>query len=253
MTLTVEPYWLTAFLMATVRSAAWIFVVPPFATNLIPRTVKAGMSVSLGIFAAPMLVDEQIPLDTGTLIMVGGFQVLLGISLGFLVQVIFAAVQAAGEMIDIFGGISVQPSFDPLSGQMASGFGRIYQVIATTLLFAVGGHLLLMRGFLESFKAIGASGLDLSSLEALLLGNLVHFMLAAVEIAAPVIAVAFLIEIGQGLVARAAPQMNVFLAVMPLKILVSITVIAFALPMLPRIVSSLVEGGVSDMMMLVGR
>lgn len=251
MTLEVAPFWLTAFLMASIRAAAWLFITPPFATNLIPKTVKAGLSVSLGIYSAPFLVDERIPLEVGPLVMGGAFQILLGVSLGFLVQVLFSAVQAAGEMVDIFGGVSVQPSFDPLSGSQASGFGRIYQVIATTLLFAIGGHLLLMRGFIESFNAIGVAGLDLSSLQGLLIGNLAHFLLAAVEIAAPVIAVSFLIEIGQGLVARAAPQMNVFLAVMPLKIMLAIVMVAIALPLLPGMVSSLVEAGVSDMMQLV--
>lgn len=251
MTLEVAPYWLTAFLMAAIRSAAWLFVVPPFATRMIPTTVKAGLSASLGIYAAPHLVDERIPLEVGPLIMAGGFQVLVGIALGFIVQLLFQAVQSAGEFIDVFGGLTVQPSFDPLSGQTASGFAKIYQVLATTLLFAVGGHLLLMRGFLESFAAIGASGLDLSSLQALLVGNLARFVLAAVEIAAPLIAVTFLLEIGQGLVTRAAPQMNVFLAVMPLKVLLAIVMIAVALPLLPGIVSSLVDAGVRDAMTLV--
>lgn len=251
MSLEVAPFWLTAFLMAAIRSAAWLFVVPPFATRMIPTTVKAGLSVSLGIYAAPHLVDERIPLEVGPLIMAGGFQVLIGVALGFIVQLLFQAVQSAGEFIDVFGGLTVQPSFDPLSGQTASGFAKIYGVLATTLLFAVGGHLLLMRGFLESFAAIGASGLDLSSLQALLVGNLARLVLAAVEIAAPLIAVTFLLEIGQGLVARAAPQMNVFLAVMPLKVLLAIVMIAVALPLLPGIVSSLVDAGVRDAMTLV--
>lgn len=251
MTLEVAPYWLTAFLMATVRSAAWLFVVPPFATRMIPNTVKAGLSASLGFYAAPHLVDDRIPMEVGPLIMAGGFQVLLGISLGFLVQLLFQAVQSAGEFIDVFGGLTVQPSFDPLSGQTASGFAKIYGVLATTLLFAIGGHLLLVRGFLESFEAIGASGLDLSSLQALVVGNLAHLVLAAVEIAAPLIAVTFLLEVGQGLVSRAAPQMNVFMAAMPLKILLAIILIAVALPLLPGIVSTLVEDGVRSTMQLV--
>ena len=78
----------------------------------------------------------------------------------------------------------------------------------------------------------------------------VHFVVAAVEIAAPLLAVTFLLELGQGLVARAAPQMNVFLAVMPLKILMALVLIAIALPLLPGAVSSLVDNGVSDMVRL---
>lgn len=253
MTLEVAPYLLTGFLLAATRSAAWLFVVPPFDTQLIPRQVRVGMSVSLGIYAAPMLATSEIPMETGPLIMAGGFQVVLGISLGFLVKMLFAAVQSAGEFIDVFGGLTVQPSLDPLSGQQASGFAKIYQVFASTLLFALGGHLLIMRGFIESFHAIGVTGLDFTSLETLLVDNLAHFVLASVEIAAPLLAVMFLLEVGQGMISRAAPQMNVFLAIMPLKILIAIVLIAVSLPLLPGIVSGLVEAGVSDAMALVRR
>lgn len=251
MTLEVAPYLLTGFLLAATRSAAWLFIVPPMNSRLVPMQVKAGLSASLGIYAAPVLAESQVPMEVGPLIMAGAFQVVLGVALGFLVQMLFSAVAAAGELIDVFGGISVMPAFDPLSGQQASGFARIYQVLASTLLFSLGGHLLLMRGFIESFHAIGVDGLDFSSLQALLIDDLAHFMLAAVEIAAPLLAVAFLLEVGQGLVARAAPQMNVFLAVMPLKILVALVLMAIALPLLPGYVSGLVENGVSDAMTLV--
>ncbi len=251
MTLQIAPFALTGFLLATVRAAAFLLVAPPFSSRLIPRKVTAGLSVSLGILAGPELAAAEVPVEVGPLVGAGVFQVALGVSLGFLVMLLFSAVAAAGELIDVFGGISVQPSFDPLSGNQASGFGKIYQVFATTLLFAIGGHLLIMRGFMESFHAIGTSGLDVGALQELVIGNFLHFVVAAVEIAAPLLAVAFLIELGQGLVARSAPQMNVFLAAMPLKILVALVLIVVAMPLLPGVVSSLVDGGVTDMVRLV--
>jgi flagellar biosynthesis protein FliR len=252
-TLEVAPDLLTGFLLAVTRSAAWLFIVPPFGTRLVPTQVKAGLAASLGVYAAPVLAAERVPLEVGPLIMAGAFQVLLGVALGFIVLLLFQAVQSAGEMIDVFGGLTVMPAFDPLSGQQASGFARISQVLATTLLFTVGGHLLIVRGFLESFHAIGVDGLDMSSLQSLLIGDLGRFMLAAVEIAAPLIAVTFLLEVGQGLIARIAPQMNTFLAVMPLKILLALVLMAIALPLLPGFVSGLVDAGVRDAMALVRR
>ncbi len=251
MTLEVAPFLLTGFLLAATRSAAWLLVVPPFDTRLIPTQVRVGLSVSLGIYAAPQLAAAQIPVEIGPLIMAGGFQIVLGVSMGFIVRLLFQAVQSAGEFIDVFGGLTIQPSLDPLSGQQASGFAKIYQVFASTMLFSMGGHLLIMRGFLESFAAIGVDGLDFTNVKTLLVDGLAHFLLAAVEIAAPLLAVTFLLEIGQGMIAKAAPQMNVFLAIMPLKILVAIVLIAVALPLLPGIVSTLVEDGVSDAMALV--
>ncbi|MEO2105929.1 MAG: flagellar biosynthetic protein FliR [Actinomycetota bacterium] len=250
MTLSIAPFLLTGFLLASVRAAAFLMVSPPFDSQLIPQRVKAGLAMSLGLVAGPHLAESQVPIEVGPLIAAGAFQIGLGVTLGFLVKLLFAAVQSAGEMIDVFGGIAVQPSFDPLSNSQASGFGRIYQVFATTLLFAIGGHVLLVRGFLESFEAVGVGGIEMATVQSLVVGNFLHFVVAAVEIAAPLLAVTFLLELGQGLVARAAPQMNVFLAVMPLKILMALVLIAIALPLLPGAVSSLVDNGVSDMVRL---
>lgn len=251
MDLQIAPHALTGFLLATVRAAAFLLVAPPFDSRLIPNKVKAGLSASLGLVAGPKLAAFEVPVEVGPLINAGAFQVFLGVSMGFLVMLLFSAVRSAGEFIDVFGGIAVQPSFDPLSNTQTSGFGRIYQVFASTLLFAIGGHLLIMRGFLESFEAIGVAGFNLALFETLLIDNFIHFIVASVEIAAPLLAVTFLLELGQGLVARAAPQMNVFLAVMPLKIMMAMVLIAIALPLLPGAVSSLVEAGVTDMVRLV--
>lgn len=251
MTLEIAPFLLTGFLLASVRAAAFLLIAPPFNSNLIPRKVKAGLSVSLGIVAAPQMAAAEVPIEVGPLINAGFFQVVLGVSLGFMVLLLMSAIRSAGEMIDVFGGIAVQPSFDPLSGTQVSGVGRIYQVFATTLLFAIGGHLLIMRGFMESFEAIAIGGLNMEALQSLVVGNFIHFVIASVEIAAPLLAVTFLLELGQGLVARAAPQMNVFLAVAPLKILMALVMIALALPLLPGAISSLVNDSVTDMVRLV--
>jgi flagellar biosynthetic protein FliR len=148
-------------------------------------------------------------------------------------------VQAAGELIDLFGGFTVAPAFDPLSNAQSSTFGRFYQLLAVTLLFVINGHILLVRGFMTSFEAINATSPRLENLSGNLASAVALFFLAAIEIAAPLLAALFLAEVALGLLSRAAPQMNVFLIGFPFKILLTLLLGGLALPLLPGSVESL--------------
>lgn len=241
MTLQADGGILIGFLLALVRASAWLIIVPPFATRAIPAMVKIGLAAAIALPVADELVPKDAILDLGPLLAAIILQVAIGISLGFLVHVLFASVQAAGELIDLFGGFTVAPAFDPLSNAQSSTFGRFYQLLAVTLLFVINGHILLLRGFMTSFEAIDATSPRLDNLSGNLAQALATFFLAAVEIAAPLLAALFLAEVALGLLARAAPQMNVFLIGFPFKILITLLLGGLALPLLPGSIESLLE------------
>src|SRR3712207_9421375 len=77
---------------------------------------------------------------------------------GFVVHVLFASVQYAGDLIDLTGGFSLQPAYDPLSMTTSSSVGRLHYLLATTLLFTSGGHLLTVRGFATSYEGVPVGG-----------------------------------------------------------------------------------------------
>jgi flagellar biosynthetic protein FliR len=238
-TVTADPGLLIGFLLALVRASAWLLIVPPFATRSIPAMVKIGLAAAIALPVAGKLAPETNIVDLGPLLAAIVLQIGIGISLGFVVYMLFAAVQAAGELIDLFGGFTVAPAFDPLSNAQSSTFGRFYQLLATTLLFVINGHILLLRGFMTSFDAIDGTSPQLGDLS----GNLTHsiglFFIAAIEIAAPLLAALFLAEVALGLLSRAAPQMNVFLIGFPFKILLTLLLGGLALPLLPGSIESL--------------
>lgn len=246
MEIQLAPQALTGFVLVLVRAIAWIIVAPPFSMRAIPIQVKLGLAAALALATGPGLAMDSVPLETVPLIGATLTQVAIGLVLGFLTMMLISAVQAAGEMIDLFGGFSISSAFNPLSDSSAGVFGRFYYLLALTLLFAINGHLLLVRGFLTSFKAVPLDGVALNDLSAIFIDTLGQFVLAAVEIAAPLLAVLFLAEIGLGLLSRAAPQMNVFALGFSLKILVALGLAAIAIPVLPGAVTSLVEGAVRN-------
>ena len=96
-----------------------------------------------------------------------------------------------------------------------------------------------MRGFLTSFTAAPLTSLSIDSLAKLLTGDIALFFVSALEIAAPLLAALFLAEAALGLLARAAPQMNIFALGLPVKILVTLTLAGLAIPLLPDAVSGM--------------
>ena len=239
MTISANPELLVGFLLALVRASCWLVLVPPFGTRTIPPTVKVGLAAALSLPVAETVAKTVPSLDQpAALIGAVAMQVAIGLTLGFVVFLMFSAVQAAGELIDLFGGFTVAPAYDPLSNAQSSTFGRFYNLLATTLLFVINGHVLLIRGFETSFQSISATP-TLNDLSSGLISDLGVFFLAAVEIAAPLLAALFLAEVALGLLSKAAPQMNIFMVGFPVKILLTLMLAGLALPLLPGTVESL--------------
>lgn len=239
MTIEIAPALVSGYLLAMVRAAAWVFVCPPFGNRTVPGMVKVGLAAALALVVGPRLAEQAVPLEAGPLLTAAVLQVGAGLALGFLGVVLFATFSFAGGLIDLVSGYSVAQLFDPGTSAPVSIFGQFYGVLATTLLFAIDGHLLLVRGFLTSFTAAPLTHLSTDALAELLTGDIALFFVAALEIAAPLLAALFLSEAALGLLARAAPQMNVFQLGLPVKILVTLTLAGLALPILPDAVSGM--------------
>ncbi len=244
MTLSIDSTLLVGYVLAMARAGAWIAVAPPFNARFVPIRIKAGFAAALALALGPRLAEQTVPLDTAPLIGAMVLQVAAGAALGFLAHLLFAAFQSAGSVIDLFGAFSIAQAFDPVSGVQTSVFGRFYALVASVLLFATGGHLLLVRGFLTSFEALPISGFQSDRLAEVFTADLSTFFLAALEIAAPLVAALFLTDVALGLLSRAAPEMNVFLLGLPLKVFVTISLVSVVIPVFPGTVSHLTDTAV---------
>jgi flagellar biosynthesis protein FliR len=230
--------WLS-LLLAGLRTVAFLVVAPPFSTKVVPAAVKVALAVALTLPLAGRLQATVGVTDLPTLLSRAAMQVFVGTVLGFACYLVFAAVQAAGDLIDLFGGFSLASAYDPLSMTSNSVFGRFHQLLATTLLFALNGHLLVLNGFLLSFKALPLdAGVDLGSLDHLLTHGLGDLVLSALQIAGPLVAALFLSDVSLGLLTKVSPQLNAFSLGFPLKILVTLLLFGLTLPLLPHAVEA---------------
>ncbi len=249
MTVPFDPMLVTGFVLALVRASAWLFIAPPFNTRLVPLSVKAGLAAALALAAAPQAkAAGELSLEAGPFITALVTQVLVGFSMGMIMLILFQAVQAAGALVDTFAGYSLAAVYDPTSDTTNSVFGRMYSLLATTLLFVSGGHHLLVRGFFASFEVVPAGAADPGVVSRVLTTGADDFLLAAIEIAAPVIGCLFISELAMGLVARAAPSLNIFSLAFPVRVIVSLIVVALAIPLLGPAVQNLLQQALRPVM-----
>lgn len=242
MTLSLGSAVLVSVVLGSIRTVAFLFVAPPFNSRVIPSRVKVGLAVALTLPIATQLPSSSTFDDLPGLVSSAVMQAFIGTALGFLCFLIVSAIQAAGDMIDLFGGFTLASAYDPLSMAQTSIFGRLHNLLAITLLFATGGHLLVLRGYLGTFRAVPLdAGLDLGSFSRLLTDGLGQFVVSAMQIAGPLIAVLFLTDVGLGLLTRVSTQLNVFALGFTLKILVTLLLFGVMVPLLPRAVEGTVQ------------
>ncbi|MEV6344504.1 flagellar biosynthetic protein FliR [Actinoplanes sp. NPDC051851] len=244
---------LMAIMMGAVRAGAWMALCPPFNSRLIPAQVKALLSVGLALPMAPYLRGSMPSLQTADIIFCVAMQVFVGAGLGFLTALLFAALQAAGDLLDLFGGFTLAMAYDPLGMSQSSIFGRFYNLVATTILFASDAHQLILRGFLQSYKTLPLNAtFTLETFSRLLLRGLGEMFLAALQIAGPLICVLFLADVSLGLLNRVAPALNAFQLGFPVKILLVVTLSGLAIAALPAVLHTLVEKSVNLVVQLSG-
>ncbi|GAA1598904.1 flagellar biosynthetic protein FliR [Actinoplanes couchii] len=240
-------------MLGAVRTGAWMMLCPPFNSKLIPAQVKALLSVGLTLPMMPYMKSGPISFETKDLIFNVLMQAFVGASLGFLTLMLFASVQAAGDLLDLFGGFTLAATYDPFSQSSASIFGRFYNLVALTLLFASDGHQMILRGFLQSFRTLPLdASFDLETLSKLLLRGVGEFFMAAVQIAGPLIAVLFLADVALGLLNRVAPALNAFQLGFPIKIFLLATLAGIAIGLLPGALDTIVEKAVNVVIQLSG-
>jgi len=244
---------LVAIMLGAARAGAWLMLCPPFNSRLIPGQVKVLLSIGLALPMAPYLSANLPSIQTSAIIVSAIQQVFIGAALGFITYLFFAAVQAAGDLLDVFGGFTLAAAYDPLSQNQSSVFGRFYNLVAATILFASEGHQLILRGFMQSYKTLPLDAtLSLSTLSRLLTEGIGEMVVAAVQIAGPLIAVLFLTDVAFGLLNRVAPALNAFQLGFPAKILLLLTLAGTAITILPRALDRLVDQAVIAVVRISG-
>lgn len=233
---------LLTVLLASIRIGAWLMIAPPFATAGVPRTVRMMLAGVLAVVVAGTAKDHVPDAEIGPLAMSAIEQLVIGAALGFLTRLLFSAIESAGSIIDLFGGFSLAAAYDPLMASTNAVFGRFFGVLTATLIFATNAHLVILGGFLRTFTAMPLdASLSMPNLGSTLVHAFTNMFIAALQIAAPMIAVLFIADVALGLLSRISPQLNIFSISFPLKIGLTLGLVGLVFATLPGIVTNLAD------------
>ena len=253
MTISVAGEPLFAFLLASVRIVAWLFVVPPFSSRSIPTMAKVVLSLGLAFAAAPSLDGSVIATDTWGLLSTVVVQAAVGLSMGFVTYLLFSSIAAAGSLVDVFGGFSLAQGFDPLGMNGSTVFGTFHSLLATALLFVSGGYLLVIGGLLKTFTVLPVGHTPhLDGAPEVLTTAFTMFFVTAVQIALPLVTVLFISDLGLALLTKVAPQLNALNVMFPAKIGLTLLVVGLSFPILPGVLRNVVDLSLEAMSTLAG-
>ncbi len=236
---------LVIFLLITGRIAGIFIQAPIFSSRSFPFFAKTSIAVWSAIvlwFVTP--IHQPLPQTFSAFVLTLGFEVAIGFIIGFICNIIFIAVQAAGEIMDMQMGLSVATALDPVFGAVISVVGRLAFFFALMVFLGANGHHLILSGFHQSFAALPVGKLaNLSSpnlvLQTIELGSLLW--LTAIKIAIPVVLLIFLSDFTFGIISRVAPQVNVFMLGFQVKPSLGLFGIMMLLPFIVKYINRLVE------------
>ncbi|WP_223628697.1 flagellar biosynthetic protein FliR [Microbacterium sp. EST19A] len=242
MNIPIDFTWLEATALACVRITAFLVIAPPFSHGTVPMRIRAMLGAGLALAVSPVVTVGYERLDTGGFMLALAGQALTGALLGFLVMLLFSAIQGSGHLVDTFGGFQLAQAFDPGMAVNGAQFTRLFQMTAIVLLFASDGYQLVLGGLFRSFDAIPVDGMiDLAKPAEALVGATAQMMLSAVQIAGPLLIVLFLADVGLGLVTRVAPALNAFAMGFPIKIGLTLLLVGFVYAALPGVVAAIAD------------
>jgi flagellar biosynthesis protein FliR len=194
-------------------------------------------------FVVPISVQE-IPVTWGALTIGIITQLTIGLTIGFLCDIIFLSIQAAGEIIDLQMGLSVATAMDPSLGRVISIVGRMTFFLALVVFINVNGHHMLLSALFNSFRAIPL-GMPINISNPMILEQVFSvtslLWMTAIKLAAPAILIIFLSDFSFGIVSKVAPQVNVFMLGFQVKPSLGLIAIMFGLAIYVKHFVSLIE------------
>jgi len=246
-------FWRMVFLMT--RCGAALFAVPLFGNAQVPAQVRVVLAGAVSVLlcnwtnvAAPaQLFSLPGLLDTAG-------EVVIGLSIGFVLQFAFAAPVIAAEIIGASMGLSIATTADPVTGGHSPALGQYFTVVLTVIFLGLGAHLQWFSLLVESYRAFPPGGGWFSPDRMTLIASFgAQMFISAIAIALPVVLLLLLVQLTFGVLARSAPSLNIFALGLPLGMLAGVAALVASAPLVSNAMSDLVALGLGQAEAILGK
>lgn len=244
--------WQIFFL--SVRCGAALMAAPMVGGVAVPAPLRILLSIVLGFFIATWVPIAPLPaMLSFAAILAVLHEVVVGLALGFVLQLAFAIPLIAAEQIAGTMGLAIATSIDPASGAQSGALGTFLGMVMSLLFFVTGAHLLWFELLVTSYRLLPAGGFGFGAEQArdvaLFMG---YGLVAAAAIALPVVLVLLLVQVVTGLIARSAPALNLFALGLPAGVLAGIAALIITMPLMVGQLRGVIETALGQSQALLG-
>ena len=245
--------WLISYIWPLTRILGLIMAAPVLGHRSVPARVKIGLGVFIALVISPTLPpmpDVGLGSWHGLLILVQ--QLLIGVAIGFIMRIVFAAIEAAGEIIGLQMGLGFASFFDPQSAGQTLVLARFFNMLAVLVFLAINAHLLLIGVLVESFHSLPISTQPLSAAGFHHVASFGTTIFAVgLQLALPIIAILLMTNLALGILTRSAPQLNIFAIGFPITLGVGLIVLNVTLPFFAPQVELMIQNGLKSTIMML--
>jgi flagellar biosynthesis protein FliR len=240
---------LPVLLLVSSRVAGMTAVSPVFSNRLIVPQMRVAFTFLLALIMLPAVTAPDAAADGAGLIFAAVRELTVGLIIGFMSQLVFAAVHMAGAIMDLDFGLSMAQTFDPVTNRSEPLIGSFMQTLALVVFFALNAHLWLIKALADSYQAIPAGSLGLSLEGPMHVAATFGVMLAvAVKMVLPFMAAMMISTAVLAGVNRAVQHMQIFQAGLGIKAVLGLGLLVLMLPFFLGALESLFSGGHTELL-----
>lgn len=242
--------WIAAFIYPLTRILGLLATAPPFSNAAMPRRVRLMTALAVTLALAPALPPiPAISPGSGAGLLLLAQQMLIGLTMGFMMRLVVAAIDFAGEAIGLQMGLGFATFYDPDNTAQTPVISEVISLLALLVLLSINGHLMILATLAQSFHAlpIGTTSLAPETWSNIAYAAGIIFS-SGLLLALPVVCAMLITNIALGVLTRAAPQLNLFAVGFPITLIGGFVVLILCLNYLAQPITQLFEHGLQSML-----
>jgi flagellar biosynthesis protein FliR len=204
--------WVSRMWWPALRVSGFVLTAPAASEAVVPGPVKIVLTLALTFLLAPLVeVPTGLSIFSAPGMLAAVLELLIGVSIGMVVQLTFEALVFAGQSISLTMGLGFATLVDPQHGAQVPVLGQMFMIFGTLIYLSINGHLMLLGALADSFHTlpIGATHVGPDFLMSVVLWGARVFD-TGLLIALPAVIALVIVNLALGVVTRAAPQLNLF-------------------------------------------
>jgi len=238
--------WVNGLMLPLARLLGLIAAAPVFSNRAIPVRVRLAIGLAVAMAVLPVLpAMPRVPPDSALALAMLAQQAFIGIAVGFMMRLMFAAIDVAGEMIGLQMGLSFAVFFNPQTGGQTAVITDFLGLLTMLIFLALDGHLMLINVLVMSFEwlPVGSDPSGRAEAWSLIVRYASVMFASGLLLALPMVAALLITNIALGVLTRAAPQLNLFAVGFPVTLSIGFAVLLLSLTSFAPVAQSIFERG----------